>query len=97
MSDVRTALMNIPCTGKFNIFVRPDDGWTITLSHNDGSYYMRFSGTTFTGGVFVDPYNVFSTFTIPDWMLESLMDKVNELILAGKRDSIHTPNTVGTA
>jgi hypothetical protein len=91
--DYRSKTLNVPCTGEFKIVV-DHVGWSITLLHNDGTLYVRWWTSEADNGVFVDMLDVFSTFTIPEWMWIQMMDDVTELTLALKHDSIHTPHTV---
>ena len=94
MTDVRQATLNVPCTGEFNIYVRPDGGWSVLLNHKNNTQYIRIDESLHDNGVFMDTFNVFNTYTIPEWMWECVMDKVNELTIAGERDSLVTPNKV---
>lgn len=87
----REATMNVPCTGKFRIAVLDPDEWIVVLEHNDGKHYIRVNASTVDGGVFFDEYDIFSTITLPEWMWESIVDKIRELTIALERDSIVTP------
>ena len=91
--STRTATLNVPCTGKFNIEVESDGFYDVVLAHTDGIIYNRTSGTISPAGTFSSGWTG-DSIIIPKWMWECVTDKINELTIAMERDSIVTPNTV---
>lgn len=94
MTDVRTAILNVPCTGEFKIAT---DGsmWEVMLHHKNGESYNRmYTDGDDRVGTFFNVYEENDTYTIEEWMWECVADKLNELTIGLERDSIVTPHVV---
>ena len=96
MYDQRTAQVNVGCIGVFHVTAYAEGGWEMTLNDKNGRTHslcmpeLRDDKVSLMTGEF-------TAITVPVFVWDSLMDKVEELHMGLERGSIHTPHTVGTS
>jgi hypothetical protein len=94
VTSSREAVMNVPCTGEFNITVCEDGFWEVRLEHNDGEIYYRSRGTLVHPGALLD-YSTMTTFELPEWMWDAINAKKEELTIMLERNSLDAPEMKG--